>query len=277
MEAKAAILRSKEIRKTIYRNEWWFPVVDVCAALTDSPDAGAYWRGLKQRLKREGWESGTFCHGLKLPGPNGEMRETECANTEGIFRIIQSIPSPKAEPFRRWLAKVGCEWVQELKDPELASRRMRAIYRAKGYSDAWIEKRMLWIKVRDEMTNEWEKRGVKEEPEHAILAAEISKAAFGMTPSEYKELKGLERENLRDHMNDLELIFSMLGEAATTEIARKKNTQGFNENKNAARKGGRIASEAREKLELETGTRVSTPENYLIEPENHNQLKYAKK
>ena len=277
IETMADMLRSKKIRKTMYSNEWWFSVVDVCAALTDSPDAGAYWRRLKQRLKREGCESGSFCHVLKLPAPNGEMRETECANTEGIFRIIQSIPSPKAEPFKRWLAKVGYERVQEIEDPELASRRMRAIYRAKGYSEAWIEKRMCGIEVRAELTNEWEKRSVKEEPEQAILAAEISKAAFGMTPSEYKEFKGLERENLRDHMTDLELIFSMLGEAATTEIARKKNTQGFNENKYAARKGGQIASGAREKLETETGTSVSTPENYLDETERRVRLKYERR
>lgn len=274
MEAKAAMLQNKEIRKTMYRNEWWFSVVDVCAAITDSPDAGAYWRELKQRLKQEGWESVTFCHGLKLPTPNGVMRETECANAEGIFRIIQSIPSPNAESFKRWLAKVGYEWVQGIEDPELASRRMRAIYRTKGYSGAWIEKRMRGIEVRAELTNEWKKRGVKEDPKHATLAAEISKAAFGMTPSEYKEFKGLGRENLRDHMSDLELIFSMLGEAATTEIARKKDTQGFNENKHAARKGGRIAGEAREKLEAETGNRVSRPENYLDEPEIRKRLKY---
>jgi len=199
-----------------------------------------------------------------------------CANTEGIFRIIQSIPSPKAEPFKRWLAKVGYERVQEIEDPELVSQSMRAIYRAKGYSDAWIEKCMRGIEVRAELTNEWKKRGVKEEPEYAILTAEISKAAFGMTPNEYKEFKGLERENLRDHMNDLELIFSMLGEAATTEIARKQDVQGFVENKGAARKGGRIAGEAREKLEAETGNRVSTPENYLDEPEIRKHLKYKK-
>jgi hypothetical protein len=199
-----------------------------------------------------------------------------CANTEGIFRIIQSIPSPKAEPFKRWLAKIGYERVQEIEDPELASHRMRAIYRAKGYSEAWIEKRMRGIEVRAELTNEWKKRGVKEEPEYAILTAEISKAAFGMTPSEYKEFKGLDRENLRDHMNDLELIFSMLGEAATTEIARKQDVQGFVENKGAACKGGRIAGEAREKLEAETGNRVSTPENYLDEPEIRKRLKYKK-
>jgi DNA-damage-inducible protein D len=276
METKLVVFKNRHIRRTLRNTEWWFSAVDVCAALTDSPDAGAYWRKLKQRLKQESSEAVTFCHGLKLLAPDGKMRETDCANTEGIFRIIQSIPSPKAEPFKRWLAKVGYERVQEIEDPELASQRTREIYKAKGYSDAWIEKRMRGIQVRAELTDEWKKRGVKEEPEYAILTAEISKAAFGMTPSEYKQLKGLERENLRDHMNDLELIFSMLGEAATTEIARKQDVQGFAENKGASRKGGRIAGEAREKLEAETGTKISTPENYLDEPESRKRLKHKK-
>ncbi|MFA7425049.1 MAG: Bro-N domain-containing protein [Desulfosarcinaceae bacterium] len=273
MENKLVVFKGNQIRRTIHIDEWWFSVVDVCGAITDSPDAGAYWRKLKQRLKQESGEPVTFCHGLKLPAPDGKLRVTDCANTEGIFRIIQSIPSPKAEPFKRWLAKVGYERVQEIENPELASKRTRAIYRAKGYSDAWIEKRMRGIAVRAELTDEWKKRGVQQEPEYAILTAEISKAAFGLTPSEYKELKDLERENLRDHMTDLELIFSMLGEAATTEIARKRNAQGFGENKTSARKGGRIAGEAREKLELETGDKVVTSENYLEEPESKKRLR----
>jgi len=276
MKTKLAVFRNKEIRRTLHNNEWWYSVADVCGALTDSPDSGAYWRKLKQRLKAEGSEVVTFCHGLKLPAPDGKMRQTDCATTEGIFRIIQSIPSPKAEPFKRWLAKVGYERVQEIEDPELATKRTKALYRAKGYSEAWIEKRMRGIAVRAELTDEWQNRGVNGEPEYAILTAEISKAAFGLTPSEYKELKGLERENLRDHMNDLELIFSMLGEAATTEIARRQDAQGFGENKTAARKGGRIAGEAREKLEVETGNKVVTPENYLIEPESRKRLKGKK-
>ncbi len=276
MDNKIAVFKGKEIRRTLHNNEWWFSVTDVCCALTDSPDPGAYWRKLKQRLSAEGSEVVTFCHGLKLIAPDGKMRRTDCANTEGIFRIIQSIPSPKAEPFKRWLAKVGYERVQEIEDPELATKRTKAIYRAKGYSEAWIEKRMRGIAVRAELTDEWKKRDVKGEPEYAILTAEISKAAFGLTPSEYKELKGLERENLRDHMTDLELIFSMLGEAATTEIARKQDAQGFSENKTAARKGGRIAGEAREKLEVETGDKVVTPKNYLSGPESRKRLKGKK-
>ncbi len=273
METRLVVFQNKEIRRTLHNGEWWFSVVDVCGVLTESADAGAYWRKLKQRLNQEGSEVVTFCHGLKLTAPDGKLRATDCANTEGIFRVIQSIPSPKAEPFKRWLAKVGYERVQEIEDPELATQRTRELYKAKGYSDTWIEKRMRGIAIRAELTEEWNNRGVKGEPEYAILTAEISKAAFGMTPGEYKKFKGLERENLRDHMTDLELIFSMLGEAATTEIARKQDVQGFKENKVAANKGGRIAGEARVKLELETGERVLTPENYLTEPESKKRLK----
>jgi hypothetical protein len=204
METKLVVFQNKEIRRILHKGEWWFSVIDVCAVLTESTDAGAYWRKLKQRLKEEGSEVVTFCHGLKLVAPDGKMRETDCANTEGLFRIIQSIPSPKAEPFKRWLAKVGYERVQEIEDPELATKRTCELYRAKGYSDEWIEKRMRGIAIRAELTEEWKNRKVGAEPEYAILTAEISKAAFGMTPGEYKEYKGLERENLRDHMTDLE-------------------------------------------------------------------------
>lgn len=181
METKIAVFKGKEIRKIINNNEWWFSAVDVCAVLTESADSGAYWRKLKQRLKEEGSEVVTFCHGLKLPAPDGKMRETDCANTEGIFRLIQSIPSPKAEPFKRWLAKVGYERVQEIEDPELATKRTKAIYRAKGYSDDWIEKRMRGIAIRAELTDEWKKRQVGQEREYASLTAEISKATFGLT------------------------------------------------------------------------------------------------
>jgi hypothetical protein len=272
MDSKLVVFQDKEIRRTLHNGEWWFSVVDVCGVLTDSTDAGAYWRKLKQRLSAEGSEVVTNCHGLKLVAVDGKKYTTDCANTEGVFRIIQSIPSPKAEPFKRWLAKVGYQRVQEIEDPELATARTRELYRAKGYSEVWIEKRMRGIAVRAELTEEWKNRDVGEAPEYAILTAEISKAAFGMTPAEYKEFKGLERENLRDHMTDLELIFSMLGEAATTEIARKQDAKGFGENRVAARKGGRIAGEAREKLEIETGDKVVTSENYLTEPESRKRL-----
>jgi len=260
---KIAIFKGKEVRKVIFQNEWWFSVVDVCGALTNSIDAGAYWRKLKQRLNEEGSEVVTFCHGLKLEAPDGKKYETDCANTEGIFRIIQSIPSPKAEPFKRWLARVGYERVQEIEDPELATKRTRALYQAKGYPDSWIEKRMRGIEIRETLTDEWKKRNVGEDREYAILTAEISQATFGMTPSEYKKFKGLNRENLRDHMNDLELIFSMLGEASTTEIAKNKDAQGFSENKQAEQLGGTVAGSARKDLEQKSGKKVSTKRNYL--------------
>jgi len=273
MDAKLIVFQDKEIRRILHNGEWWFSVVDICSVLTGSVDPGAYWRKLKQRLSVEKSEVVTNCHGLKLEATDGKKYLTDCANTEGVFRIIQSIPSPKAEPFKRWLAKVGYERVQEIEDPELATARTRELYRAKGYSEAWIEKRMRGIAVRAELTEEWKQRGVGEAPEYAILTAEISKAAFGMTPAEYKVHKGLERQNLRDHMTDLELIFSMLGEAATTEIARKQDSQGFPENRIAARKGGKIAGDAREKLEIETGEKVATQENYLTEAESRKRIK----
>jgi DNA-damage-inducible protein D len=264
MDSHIAVFRGKEIRKTIHNDEWWFSVIDVIAVLTGSLNSRDYWFKMKIRVKSEdGFQLSTLCRQLKLTSPDGKLRQTDCANTEGIFRIIQSIPSPKAEPFKRWLAKVGYERVQEIEDPELATKRTRAIYRAKGYSDDWIEKRMRGIAVRAELTEEWKNRDVGADREYAILTAEISKATFGLTPSEYKELKGLERQNLRDHMTDLELIFSMLGEAATTEITRTQDAQGFDENKTAARKGGRIAGDARKDLEKETRKKVTTSENYL--------------
>lgn len=208
-----------------------------------------------------------------MQAPDGKLRETDCANTETVFRIIQSIPSPKAEPFKRWLATVGYERVQEIENPELASQRARAIYRAKGYPETWIEKRMRSIAIREELTDEWKERGVKEGTEYSILTAEISKAAFGMTPSEYKQHKRLGRENLRDHMTDLELIFSMLGEAATTEIARTRDAQGFPENKTAAHEGGSVAGNSRKELELKSGKKVISKQNYLITTPSKKPLK----
>ncbi len=274
MDSKLVVFQNKEIRRTLHNGEWWFSIIDVIEALIHSERPRKYWNDLKRKLLQEGYEQLSEKIGqLKLPASDGKLYATDCANTETMFRIIQSIPSPKAEPFKRWLAKVGYERVQEIEDPELATARTRELYRAKGYSEAWIEKRMRGISVRAELTEEWKQRGVGEAPEYAILTAEISKAAFGMTPAEYKEFKGLERENLRDHMTDLELIFSMLGEAATTEISRKQDAQGFAENRTAARKGGKIAGDAREKLEVETGEKVSTTENYLVEPEKKKRLK----
>jgi len=264
---KIVVFKNNKIRKIIHNNEWWFSVVDICEALIESTDSGSYWRKLKQRLKEERSEIVTFCHGLKLEASDGKKYETDCANTEGIFRIIQSIPSPKAEPFKRWLARVGYERVQEIEDPELATKRTRALYKAKGYPDSWIEKRMRGIEIRETLTDEWRKRKVGADREYAILTAEISKATFGFTPSEYKKLKGLQRENLRDHMNDLELIFSMLGEASTTEIAKNKNAQGFYQNKTVAKQGGSVAGNARKELEIKSGKKVISRENYLSKKE----------
>jgi len=266
---KIAIFHGKKVRKTIFNNEWWFSVVDVVQALTDSVNARDYWFKMKIRVHDEdGIELSTICRQLKLESSDGKKYETDCANTESVFRIIQSIPSPKAEPFKRWLAKVGYERVQEIEDPELATKRTRAIYKAKGYPDSWIEKRMRGIEIRETLTDEWKKRNVGQDREYAILTAEISQATFGMTPSEYKKFKGLKRENLRDHMNDLELIFSMLGEASTTEIAKNKDAQGFVENKQAAKLGGAVAGSARKDLELKSGKKVSTKKNYLSLSEN---------
>lgn len=262
MTTKIALFHGREVRKTLHENEWWFVIEDVVAVLTDSVDPKGYIRDLRRRDEEmsKGW--GQIAHTLWIETEGGRQ-QMNCANTEGIFRIIQSIPSPKAEPFKRWLAKVGYERVQEIEDPELATKRTRALYKAKGYPDDWIEKRMRGIAVREQLTEEWKNRDVKEGQEYAILTAEISKATFGITPAEYKQKKGLKRENLRDHMNDLELIFTMLGEAATTEITQQKDAQGFDQNRGAARKGGKIAGGARKKLELESGKPVVSEENYL--------------
>ncbi len=274
METKIAIFKGNQIRKAIHNNEWWFSIIDVVEVLTDSVNPRDYWYKMKIRVKNEdGFELSTICRQLKLLAPDEKMRETDCANTEGMFRIIQSIPSPKAEPFKRWLAKVGYERIKEIEDPEIATKRTRALYKAKGYSDDWIEKRMRGIAIREELTDEWKDRGAKEDREYAILTAEISKATFGMTPSEYKELKGLERQNLRDHMNDLELIFSMLGERSTTEITRNEDSKGMEKLKDDAQAGGGIAGEARHKLEKKLGRPVISNKNYLRQPENKKLLK----
>jgi DNA-damage-inducible protein D len=271
--SKIAIFQKKEIRKTVHNDEWWFSVSDIIEVLTDSADVRQYIKKMRQRDPELNAYWGTICTPLEMIAKDGKKRKVTSANTEGIFRIIQSIPSSKAEPFKRWLAKVGYERIQEIENPEIATKRTRALYKAKGYSDAWIEKRMRGIEIRETLTDEWKKRSVKENPEYAILTAEISKATFGMTPSQYQKFKGLKRENLRDHMNDLELIFTMLGEASTTEITRNKNMQGFQENKLAAREGGSVAGKARKDLEKKSGKKISTRENYLQTPENKKRLK----
>jgi len=266
-EQRIALFQQKEIRRVIHNREWWFVITDVVAAITDSVDPGDY---LKKLRKRDESLSEAFKGGGQLIPPLGLEFDTaggrqtlQCWNTEGVFRLIQSVPSPKAEPFKRWLARIGYERVQEIEDPELATKRTRALYQAKGYSADWIEKRMRSIAIRDELTGEWKQRGVREQREYAILTAEISKAAFGLTPAEYATFKQLKRENLRDHMTDLELIFSMLGEAATTEIARNRDARGFPQNRRAAHSGVRVAGNARRELEKKSGRKVVTSDNYL--------------
>ena len=265
------LFEQKQVRRAWDESnqKWYFSIVDVIEILTDSPNPRKYWSVLKTRLKKDTSELTTICSQLKMQSADGKFYNTDVANTEGLLRIIQSIPSPKAEPFKRWLAKVGYERLEEIENPEIATKRMREIYKQKGYSDEWIEKRARGIAVRDELTEEWKKRGVKEQLEYAILTAEISKATFGMTPSEYKNFKALDKpkDNLRDHMTDLELIFTMLGEASTTEIAKKKDAKGFPENKKAATKGGTVAGNARKELEEKSGTKVSTKTNYNELPE----------
>lgn len=270
-EKKLAIFQGKEVQRVIYNNEWWFSVKDVVQALTDSTNATDYINKMKIRDAELAKGYGQIVHTLWLKTKGGRQK-VNCANTEGIFRIIQSIPSPKAEPFKRWLAKVGYERVKEIEDPELATKRTRTLYKLKGYNDAWIEKRLRGIAVREELTDEWQKRDINKQREFAILTAEISKATFDMIPSEYKKFKGLNRENLRDHMDDLELIFSMLGEASTTKIAKAKDAQGFIENRLAAKKGGKIAGDARKNLEIAAGEKVIKKDNYLNRPQNQELL-----
>jgi len=277
-EDKALVVfQDKKIRRIWHKSEWHFSVVDVIAALTDSSNPRNYWSMLKAREQEHGIELSTYCVQLKLPAEDGKLRETNCASTKNMFRIVQSIPSPKAEPFKLWLAQVGYERVQEIENPELSQQRMKELYKAKGYSDDWVEKRVRGIAVRQELTGEWSKRGVKEDREYAILTNEISKATFGKSVEEYRKFKGLQKENLRDHMNDLELIFAMLGEASTTRIARNKDAQGFAENKGAAKEGGAVAGVARKELERRSSEKISTSENYLETPEKQKRLHLRKK
>ncbi|TRZ48401.1 phage antirepressor protein [bacterium] len=270
---RIAIFQKKEIRKVIFKNEWYFSVVDIVEALTGSSIPRRYWSDLKIKITKEGYgELYEKIVQLKLSSKDGKTYDTDCGNTETIFRLIQSIPSPKAEPFKRWLAKVGYERIQEIEDPELAQKRARAIYKAKGYPDGWIEKRMRSIAIREDLTEQWQIHGVRQQLEYAILTAEISKAAFGITPSEHKRIKGLERQNLRDHMTDLELLFSMLGEASTTEITKTEHPKGFVENKKVSHRGGKIAGGARKKLEGEIGKSIVTPSNFLPKSEQTKKI-----
>ncbi len=269
------------------KEEWYFSVVDVVGTLSDSKDPGAYWRKLKQRLKEEGSEVVTFCHGLKLKAADGKLRESDVADMQGIFRIIQSVPSPKAEPFKMWLAEVGKERLDEIVDPELTIERALETYLRKGYSREWINQRLQAIQVRKELTDSWQDHGVKEGLEYAILTNEISKAWSGMTTREYKDYKGLKKQNLRDNMSTTELILNMLAETATKDIANASNPQGLEENKKVAKRGGNVAKVAKETLEQETGKPVITTKNAidferLINDvaeglQNHNKSPEAKK
>ncbi len=262
------LFESKQIRSVWNEAEekWYFSVQDVIEVLTDTVNVKDYIKKMKKRDPQLNFNWGTICPPVEMTAADGKRRKIQAANTQGLLRIIQSIPSPKAEPFKLWLAKIGAERLAEIENPELATQRTRELYKLKGYPDDWIEKRMRSIAIREELTEEWSKRGIKEKMEYAILTGEISKAAFGLTPKEYKEVKGLKSQNLRDHMTDLELIFSMLGEASTKEIAVNTDTQGFDENKKAARAGGKIAGDARKQLELKSGKSVVTGDNFL--PEN---------
>ena len=262
-----AVFQESSIRRVWHNAEWWFALSDVIVVLTDSADARQYIKKMRSRDPALDSNWGTSCTPLPLRAPDGKMRETNCANTEGLFRIIQSIPSPKAEPFKRWLAQVGYERVKEIENPELASARARELYQTKGYPQAWIEKRLRSISVRGELTDEWKARGVQEGKEYSILTAEIARATFGVTPVAHSRLKGLDAvktgNNLRDHMTDLELIFTMLGEASTTEIARRSDALGFDENRTSAKQGGTIAGNARKALEVKSGKPVLSRANYL--------------
>ena len=272
MQNKIVVFQDKKIRRTWFNNEWCFCVSDIVEALTDSTDVKQYIKKMRSRDVQLNSYWGTICTPLEMIARDGKKRKITCSNTEGIFRIIQSIPSRKAEPFKRWLAHVGSERIKEIENPELAQERMKEIYEQKGYSKSWIDKRLRGIAVRQDLTDEWQKRGITEQIEFAILTAEISKASFRLTPSEYKKLKGLRNENLRDHMTDLELIFSMLGEASTSEIERTHNPGTFDEHKQASKDGGTIAKNARMELEQKTKQNVITTENYLNGPEKKKRL-----
>ncbi len=267
IQHKLVVFQSKDIRRKWHEEEWFYSVVDVCGALTNSNNPRDYWYRIKKRVSdEEKAELSTICRQLKLSASDGKKYNTDCANSEGIFRIIQSIPSPKAEPFKRWLAKVGQDRLDEIENPELAQARMKEIYEQKGYPKDWIDKRLRGIAIRQNLTDEWKERGIKDDLDYAILTAEISKATFGMTPGEYKKFKNLpvkSKANLRDNMDDLELIFTMLGERMTTEISKEEEPDTFDENKNVAKRGGNVAGNARKNAEKELGRSVISKKNYL--------------
>jgi DNA-damage-inducible protein D len=258
------LFQSKQIRSVwdATAQKWYFAIVDVIAVLTVSADPGAYWRKLKERLKKEGNETVTNCHGLKITAADGKKRLTDVADTEQLLRLIQSIPSPKAEPFKRWLARVGFERLEEIGNPELAMDRMKGLYEKKGYPKEWIDKRLRGIAVRQDLTGEWKNRGARTSIEYAILTNEIMQGAFDLKVEDYKLVKGLEQENLRDHMTDIELILTMLGEATTTKLHRDRDSKGFEPLKKDAQEGGAVAGSTRKDIEKRSGKPVVTSENY---------------
>lgn len=274
-EKKLVVFEDKTIRRKWHNEEWWFVVNDIITAIAETSNPKDYIAKMRRRdnALKEGW--GQIVHLLSVQTKGGKQR-LNCANIEGIFRIIQSIPSSKAEPFKRWLAKVGYERIQEIENPELAAERARQYYRDLGYTDDWIERRLQTIQVRGELTDEWKSRGVKQGLEYAILTAEISKATFGVTPSEYKQIKDLKRENLRDHMTNLELIFTMLGEEGTKQKTQEEDAIGFEENKEAAKKGGKAAGIARKAYEKETGVNVVSDTNFKKQIKAAKQKKLKK-
>jgi DNA-damage-inducible protein D len=260
------VFEGAKIRRTWHEEQWFFSVVDVIRVLTDSSDAKDYWYRLKKReYESSSIELSTFCRQLKLPSSDGKQYKTDCANTESMFRIIQSIPSKKAEPFKRWLAKVGYERIQEIENPELAQDRVKDYYELKGYPADWIEKRLRGIAIRQDLTDEWKNRDIQQQKDFAILTNEISKATFGKTVGEYKKFKSLksDNQNLKDHMTDWELILTMVGEKATTDITISKDSQGFIECKDSALEGGTIAKNTRKEIEQKTGKSIVSNENYL--------------
>lgn len=265
------LFESKQIRSVWNEEEqkWYFVVEDVVAVLTDSNDPKQYVKRMRQRDKTlaEGWVQ--FVPTL-IVDTSGGKQKMGCANAQGLLRIIQSIPSPKAEPFKLWLAQVGSDRLDEIENPELATQRTRELYKSKGYPEDWIEKRMRSIAIREELTEEWKNGGAKQQKEYAILTAEISKATFGLAPAQYKKVKGLKNQNLWDHMTDLELIFSMLGDAFTTAIVKTRKPKGFTENKKASKQGGAVAGNARKELEMKTGKKVVTSQNYLTDQDKKN-------
>lgn len=265
MDNEIKLFEGRQIRSAWdnEKEEWYFSIIDILGVLTESDNPRKYWSVLKTRLKNEGNELATNCSQLKMQAADGKMRETDVADMQGIFRIIQSVPSPKAEPFKMWLAEVGKERIDEIIDPELTIDRALDTYLKKGYSREWINQRLQAIQVRKELTDTWQDHGVKAGKEYAILTNEISKAWSGMTTREYKNLKGLKKENLRDNMSTLEIVLNMLAEATTTELTKTKNPQGLDENKKVAKDGGSIAGNARKEIEKETGQPVITSKNAI--------------